>query len=187
MATYRKFGPKFIPFNHEHQTLRNIRRGELAEPFNCERAGLDPSDPKSGKLLETIVDDEFKRWKKIHKNNLSYIAIDLAYVDVNAFVIQAFLQPKGEEALQALERGLVWGNSKMTPDIEATIAYYDHELSYYDRDLEHGRISDRVWSAVTSLARDYEELRPLRARVVYARMQGDMKKGAIMRPPVEDI
>lgn len=178
MATYRKFEKLFEPYGHEHRTLRNVRKGELTEPFNCERFGLDPSDPTSSKLLQTEVESEFRRWKKVHQNHIAYIAIDMAEVGKDAYVLQAFLQPMGENAFAALERGLVWNNDTMKPDLDATIAFYGDKIA-------RGVIGEKVWGPITNLAREYEELRPLRAEIVYLRMQGDMKQGVIIKPPVE--
>lgn len=177
MATYRKFGKLFEPNGHEHKTLQNVLKGELTEPFNCARFGLDESNPADLKDLRWQVEDEFKRWKQVHRNHIAYIAIDMAEVDENAYVLQAFLQPMGQNALAALNEGLVWNNDTMKPDIVASVAMYE-------KVLERGVVGPQVWGPVTNLARNYAEFRPVRARIVYLRMKGNMTQGVI-RPPVD--
>lgn len=157
--------------------MANIRKGELVEPWNCERLGLDSSNPADLKLLQQEVEDEFQRWKRVHRANDRFVDIDLAQVADDAWVLQAFLTSAGEMALNALDQGYVFSRDAVAPDMGATVAYYDDKL-------RRGILGERTWGPITALAHKHEELRPLRARIVYMRMQGDMNKGVI-RPPVE--
>lgn len=156
--------------------MSNIRKGELVEPWNAQRLGLDPSSKSDLKLLQDEVENEFHRWQRVHNSNTRYVDIDLAQVDDDAWVIQAFLTAAGDQALNALEQGYVFSRDNVAVDIPATVAYYEDKVN-------RGVLGEKTWGPVTVLARKYEAFRPLRARLVYLRMQGDMEKGVI-RPPV---
>lgn len=174
--THRIFGKLFEPYGFEHTAMSNIRKGELVEPWNAERLGLDPKSPADLKLLHDEVEDEFRRWQKVHNSNVEYVSIDMAEVDDGAYVLQAFLTNNGENALNALEQGYVWDRDAKAISLPASVAYYEDKVN-------RGILGEKTWGPITNFARKHEEFRPLRARVVYLRMQGDMTKGAI-RPPV---
>lgn len=156
----------FKPFAREHKMLEEVFSGRKNIVIDMAKiadlAEDDPADVIAQEIYEAEIASQgsFKPYIEVKKPELLG----------EHWVINKSLNTAGMNAYSALKAGILWHFREARPDYEATIAHY--------RDMiNQGRIEMRFVDLLLETKTD--ELRDLRAEMVYFKLRGQRKGDVI--------
>lgn len=168
--------PQYLkPHGQAHRQFDKVQRGELARSIDAESMGLDNLDLEEGDLQAMIKDlahEEFTHMKRLHRDHQEYMELELMFFE-DHWLIETFNTDHADNALDAMNNGLVWDRDEKKISLEQTRLLYSPAV-------ERGRISHKQVEMLRMACKMEPSLSDLMAKVVYLKVSGESTQSEVV-------
>lgn len=152
----------YKPFAREHSLFREVMTGK--KDLRIDMAKI--SDLASGDDPEDIAEEVYEAEIASQGQHKEFIVVNEPQLIDGMWTIKKHLTPVGQAVYESLEGGVLWDYKKNAGDLEATYEFYEDMMKRGSMDM---RFAELV------IGNKSEDLRALRGKLVYFKMQGQRK------------